>query len=341
VFAQLDFPREVLPLSRDDLLVTEMRRWVPKVGRLVRLRRGSNGWTRTVLFEHLDRPHGLVLGPDGKIYVGEVGKVFRFSLDHPAREYVIKDLPGDGLHPLTQLAFDGDSLLVTVGSPSNNCESEAGHASCQEADTHGLIRRYVFTASGPRFTVFSRGLRNTMALAIHASGTVLGIDNGRDALVIHGDYADEALHPADTLNVLVTGADYGWPYCYEHEMHAPEFPSHDCSHYTLPTILLPAHAAPLGMAYWYQGSPAWKGSLVIAYHGYRPNGHRLVDFAVDDRGIPDSGPRALTGPWAFSGSRLGSPVDVREAPTGELFLTDDRNGLVLEMVADSTGPTTN
>jgi glucose/arabinose dehydrogenase len=335
ISARLDFPREVLPLGADDLLITEMRHWVPNVGRLARLTRGPDGWKKTILFQHLDRPHGLARGPDGKIYVGEVGKIFRFSLDRPDREYVINDLPGEGLHPLTQLVFDGNTLLVTVGSRSNNCESEAGHESCKEAQTFGLIRRYVLTSSTPRFTVLSRGLRNTMALAVHTTGTVLGIDNGRDALLINGDLAWEALHPADTLDVLTAGTDFGWPYCYDRQLHAPEFPKHACASFARPAVLLPAHAAPLGMTYWYKGPPSWAGSLVVAFHGYRASGHRLVDFAVDEEGVPKSAPRELTGPWVFPGGRLGSPVDVREGPMGELYITDDRNGLLLKLIADS------
>jgi streptogramin lyase len=42
----------------------------------------NGGWQQTVLLKGLDRPHGVVQGPDGKIYVGEVGRIIRFDRQH-------------------------------------------------------------------------------------------------------------------------------------------------------------------------------------------------------------------------------------------------------------------
>ena len=57
----------------------------------------------------------------------------------------------------------------------------------------------------PNFTIMAQGLRNSVAMARHTSGTLLEADNGVD------------FAPADTpfeeLNVLRQGAHYGWPYC--------------------------------------------------------------------------------------------------------------------------------
>ncbi len=54
-----------------------------------------------------------------------------------------------------------------------------------------------------------------------------------------------------------------------------------------PTLLLPPHAAPLGMIV-YDGPmfPVLKGQAVITFHGYRDQGHRLVALPIDAHGNP-------------------------------------------------------
>jgi glucose/arabinose dehydrogenase len=53
-----------------------------------------------------------------------------------------------------------------------------------------------------------------------------------------------------TLNLLQAGKHYGWPYCYDMQVAAPEYPPYDCRQTTAPYRLLPAHAAPLGLTWW-------------------------------------------------------------------------------------------
>lgn len=328
---KLSFPRGVLGLENGDLLVVEMGGWNPNQGALTRLRKQGNRWVIQRIFTGLDRPNGLTLGPDGKVYVGEVGRIFRFDPAQPAKEYVIRDLPGKGRHPLTQMVFDtnGD-LFVNVGSGSDNCQQDKGKAVCTEAQTQGLIRKYTFRGGKVTgWSVYAKGLRNSMALAVHPSGLIVQGENSRDAINAADPKLDDATLPHDELNVLARGAHYGWPYCYDNQVNAPEFPRFDCAHTQKPRVLLPAHAAPLGMTYWLTGPQAYRGWLVVGYHGYRPTGHRLVAFPVDARGIPSNRPIELIQNWVLPGGKLGAPVDVKPGPNGTLLITDDRNGMLL------------
>lgn len=168
-----------------------------------------------------------------------------------------------------------------------------------------------------------------MALAVHPSGLILQGENSRDAINAADPKLDDATLPHDELNVLARGAHYGWPYCYDNQVNAPEFPRFDCAHTQKPRVLLPAHAAPLGMTYWLTGPQAYRGWLVVGYHGYRPTGHRLVAFPVDARGIPSNRPIELIQNWVLPGGKLGAPVDVKPGPNGTLLITDDRNGMLL------------
>jgi len=53
------------------------------------------------------------------------------------------------------------------------------------------------------------------------------------------------------LNLIEESGRYGWPYCYDDGKPAPEYPKLDCAGFRVPLVLLPAHAAPLGMTYYF------------------------------------------------------------------------------------------
>lgn len=325
----LKMPRGVLPMANGDLLVAEMGSWNANQGSLSRLRRQGGRYTAQKIFTGLDRPNGITLGPDKKVYVGEAGRIFRFDPAKPQKEYVIRDLPAAGRHPLKTMIFDArGNMFVNVGSASDNCDADKGKAVCAEAASRGQIFKYTFEGNVTGRSVYATGLRNSMALAFHPSGTLLQGENSRDAINAADPKISDETHPNDELNVVLSGKNYGWPYCYENGKNAPEFPKYDCTKPQKPAVLLPAHAAPLGMAYWTDGPSEYRGWLVVGYHGYRANGHRLVAFQVDEKGVPSGQKLELIKNWVFGGGRLGAPVDVR--PVGDrIYLTDDRNGMVL------------
>ena len=324
-------------MSADLAYVTSFS-WTKSSGSLVRLTRSGGVWKATTVLRKLDRPGGLALGPDGELYLGEVGRISRFDLRKPAfvRETVITDLPGKGLHPLATFAFtSAGDLIVNTGSSTNNCEARKGKATCPEVEgrtgSAGLRMYHLAwpTGSVTGWDRLAQGLRNSMGLAVHPSGTIVEVDNGRDAI----DEADPKLSdeqlPHDELNVIAPGKNYGWPYCFDDRRNSPEFPTYNCSATTAPQTLLPAHAAPLGMAY-------WNGTLVIGYHGYRDTGHRVVAFPVDAQGIPSGPGTELIGGWTEKpGQELGGPVGVVAAADGSLWVADDRNGMVLRLTRTS------
>jgi glucose/arabinose dehydrogenase len=347
VASGLKFPRGVLPLKDGTVLVAEMIGWGSHNGRITALTPDGKGrYSKKQILKPLNQPHGLARGPDGKIYVGVIGGVVRFDLANPEKtvEDVIggkagvKGPPGDGRHPLTNLLFTKrGTLLVNVGSASNNCEHANGDLPttdqiCPETRApagHGLVREYEFdwaTGAAKGWTVFAEGLRNSMGLAeFPDSGVIVQAENSRDSIddVMPELEGDEDL-PPDELNVLEAGGRYGWPYCYGANIPAPEYLHWNCTGYHPPLVPLPAHAAPLGMAY-------WNGGLAVGYHGYRKLGHRLVWFPIDAEGRPQDQPKDLVSGWE---NPDGSPVDLKAGADGALYVTEDHNGTVLRLIAE-------
>ena len=354
----MKFPRGVLPLTNGDVLVTDMAGWTANQGKLWRLSRkaGGAGFDRKLLLDKLDRPNGIVQGPDGMVYVGVVGRIFRFDLRDPA---TITDviggtaatprLPGLGLHLLTNMRFSAEgNLYVNVGSSTDHCEGKDNKApdaskpcaSAEGKEALGAIREYKM--SWPAGTVASwsthaHGLRNSMALAFHpATGALWQAENARDAIqaAIPGLKSDEDL-PHEELNLIKAGQHYGWPYCYDSNVASPEYPKTGCAaKYVAPQRLLPGHAAPLGMTFYTASRfPAiYKNSLIIGYHGYRANGHRLVALLPDAAGAPLGKSVELIGNWERKGKQgRGAPVDVKQGQDGDIYLADDHNGLVMKL----------
>lgn len=343
----LKFPRGVLPLEDGTVLVAEMIGWGAKSGRITALVPDRKGrYAKKPLLKGLKQPHGLALGPDGKIYIGVVGGVKRFDLADPEKtvedvvggKAAVKGPPGDGRHPLVSMVFTRrETLLVNVGSVSNNCEHANGDPPqadqiCPETRApagHGLVREYEFdwsTGSARGWTVFAEGLRNSLALAeFPESGLILQVENARDSIDdVMPELEDDDALPPDEINVLEPGGRYGWPYCYGANIPSPEYQHWNCTGYHPPLIPLPAHAAPIGMAY-------WNGGLAVGFHGYRKSGHRIVWFPIDGDGQPLNRPKELVFDWEDPD---GAPTDVKAGTDGALYVTEDHNGTVLRLVAE-------
>ena len=166
------------------------------------------------------------------------------------------DLPTGG-HSTRNLIFsrDGKKMYVAVGSRSNKSAGEdPGRAAINEYNPDGTGHR-----------VFASGLRNPVGLALQpGTDTLWTAVNERDTL---GD----DLVP-DYATSVKDGGFYGWPYSYigshpdpEHAGKMPDL----VKRAIVPDILIPAHSAPLGIAF-YTGTQfpqRFRNGLFVALHG--------------------------------------------------------------------------
>ncbi|MGH6992323.1 MAG: PQQ-dependent sugar dehydrogenase, partial [Caulobacteraceae bacterium] len=249
---------------------------------------GATGLAKPRVFAAgLHRPYGIAFwpqGPDPKwVYVGEPTRVVRFAYQpgRPAAgpaQVVLSGIPGN--HHWTRDIVDapgGKALFLAVGSGSNIAEEmpkvppggvahwaashPLGEAWGPEA---GRAAVRLFGPDGRFDLIWATGLRNCSGMAVQpGTGELWCVVNERDGL---GDDT-----PPDYATHVQRGAFYGWPWYYigDHPDARVGDRADLKGKVTVPDVLLEAHVAPLGIAF-YDASqfPAeWRGDAFVTEHG--------------------------------------------------------------------------
>ncbi|MEK7084661.1 MAG: PQQ-dependent sugar dehydrogenase [Patescibacteria group bacterium] len=289
--------------------------------------------SNNTLFGEMQKPHGLAFDPKDPniLYIAEEGKISRVQVvgEGKIEKFLEKivDLPlGEGHrnHFTRTIAFGPDGrLYVAIGSSCNVCR--------ENDERRAAI--YSMNPDGGDFKLFAKGLRNTVFFDWHPKTNKLwGADMGRDEL---GDDL-----PPDEINIIEEGKNYGWPICYGKNIHDTAFdkntyirnpcmePFETPSH-----IDLPAHSAPLGIAFIPEDS-GWPkdyvGDLLVAYHGSWnrtvPTGYSIVRLELDDDGNFIGTKDFATG-WLTNEGAAGRPVGLT-FHDGALYVSDDKAGVI-------------
>lgn len=326
VFARnLDNPRVMTWSPQGDLLVS-----IPSQGRVVLLAdRDTDGISdgETVVASGLNRPHGVAFA-NGKLYIAETNGVAVYDYNPTSKKATGKkdiiDLPSGGNHFSRTIGFGPEGrLYITIGSSCNVClEKDSRRAAMLVAN-----------ADGTNLKEFARGLRNSVFFTWHPkTKAIWATDMGRDLL---GDNT-----PPEEVNIIEEGGDYGWPYCYGDRVHDAAFDTSGgakarCEKSRPPQILFQAHSAPLGLAFIPDSWPEeYRGDLLVSYHGSwnrsQPTGYKVVRFDLDAEGKSRGESDFLSG-WLTGGDASGRPVDLLFDAEGNLFVSDDKAGVIYRL----------
>lgn len=284
-----------------------------------------------LVVDGLSLPHGLAFH-DGKLYVAETDGISVFDYDSSLYRATSKkkiiDLPSGGNHFSRTIGFGPDNkLYVAIGSTCNVCIEKDWRRT----------KVLVANPDGSGLKEFASGLRNSVFFVWHPlTRDLWATEMGRDLI---GDNI-----PPDEVNILKNGKFYGWPYCYGKKIHDTTFElsqkSKDlCNRSESAHIDLQAHSAPLGLTFIPDNWPAeYKGDLLVSYHGSwnrsTPTGYKIVRMKLDDVGNYESTEDFITG-WLGEATKaagaLGRPVDLLFDSKGDLFVSDDKAGVVYKI----------
>lgn len=304
----LDKPRVLVLDTHGNRIVS-----IPSQGRVVALK------NIVTVVENLNEPHGLAFRNE-KLYIAETDQVSVYDYDQKTfkakNKLKILDLPNEGGHSTRTLLIKDNQLFVSIGSSCNICkESDNRRAAILTADLNGNnVRNY------------ATGLRNAVFMKEHPkTGEVWVTEMGRDLL---GDDI-----PPDEINIVKVGKDYGWPYCYGKQITDPFNKNQkDCQQTEPSYIDLQAHSAPLGLAFIPDNWPEeYRDDMLVSFHGSWnrsiPTGYKIVRIKLDSGGKYEGTEDFITG-WLQGNQVLGRPVDLLFDNQGNLFISDDKAGVI-------------
>jgi glucose/arabinose dehydrogenase len=230
-----------------------------------------------------------------------------------------------------------------------------GREPCEELDTRAGLWSYDANVTGATFERagrYARGLRNSVAIAMHPALGLFAVPHGRDQL--HENWPERfnvrqgAELPAEAMYRIAQGADYGWPYCYYDGRRggyflAPEYGGDGkktgrCAGKPKPIVAFPAHWAPNALLF-YTGTAfpeRYRGGAFIAFHGSwnRPEqqGYNVVFQPLEENGAPRGNfeifADGFAGKVKTPEGAAHRPSGLAMSPDGALYISDDQDGRI-------------
>lgn len=350
-------PRKIVFYDPNTAFVSAMGSWAKNQGQIWRLNfKNENFVNADLIFDKLDRTHGLQIGPDNLIYFADATRILRFDPKNVTRNFEIaidqlpdtyrdlKNFISDSSHPLKEFIFLKNwDLVINIGAPSNDCSQEfTEFKACHQRDSQAELRLFKFDpylkTYSKSYTVIARGLRNSMGL----------LYNPKLNIIYQAENAADQFGTPDELNIIDLNSDssiqdYGWPFCFDSTKTYTGYDNFKtfCAKKALaPYFLMPAHAAPLDIKY-YKGSmfSELNNKILVSWHGHRPSGSKIAIYETDNDLHPlskyslnQSSPEMLIPKdWNenINFHPKGRPVGLEFDSNGAIYILDDKNNNLL------------
>jgi glucose/arabinose dehydrogenase len=324
-------------------------------GRVLVFRPGADGTLPPqplVFAKGLSEAYGIAFFPPDQeptsLYVAQPTRVTRFpyrSGDTQASAtgtVVLKDIPGGGHSTRDLVAPSAQHLLVAVGSASNIADgmsrksvediaaferTRARGAAWDSEDRRAAVWSISPDGTSPR--LYATGLRNCAGMALQpATKTPWCVVNERDGL---GNDL-----PFEYATRVREKGFYGWPWFYigghADPRRAGERDDTLRAETITPDVLIQAHSAPLGIAF-YDGAmfPAdYRGDAFVTLHGSwnrtPRTGYKVVRLRFKDGTPTGEYDDFMTGFVVDDAHAWGRPTGVAVARDGSLLVSEDEGG---------------
>jgi glucose/arabinose dehydrogenase len=320
----LNNPRQIRRAPNGDYFVADTGGGVVKVFRGIT---ADGKPQQSSVFATLPAAFGINFYPPGPdpqwVYITNTSTLVRYAYKNGdlkatgAAQTLLSDIPAGGGHSTRDIVFskDGKSLLLAVGSASNNDDND------KEVHRANILE---YTPEGKFVGIFASGIRNPVGLAINPeTGELWTSINERDT------YGDNLV--PDYVTHVQRGGFYGWPWFYIGGNYDPK---HQGKHPELkdkvivPDVLVQPHSASLGMTF-YDGKQfpkEYAGDAFAAEHGSWNHavgsGHEVIRIPLEKGRASGVYEDFLTG-FSTNGVVWGRPVGIAVAGDGSLLVTDD------------------
>jgi len=258
-----------------------------------------------VLLENLNKPTGIAV-LDGALWIALENQLLRAGLDDAFKpqtpQVILNDMPYNGRSNGTlTVSPEGQLIYETSGRRSGN-QASAGSGTLWALDP----------AQPDNPTPLATGLKNAYAHVFDGNGRLWITEIG-DGAVTAVDFEGQ---PPEELNLVVMGADYGWPQCFANQEPAlnREGTAEICAQTELPVTLFPPETTPTSVVV-----APWDGSVLLVALWLRQEVTAVSLSEVDGRFVASNTP-FITG--------IANPQHLLPTPDGALLVSDYRTGTI-------------
>lgn len=312
-----------------------------------------DGFTAEVVVTGLSRPTQFIWGPDGRLWVAQLvegendgaGQVVAVDLATGEQEVLLAGLNkptgiavlddalwlaeadqllradlGDNLKPqapqvvLSDMPNNGRSNGTLTVSPEGQLIYEtSGRRSGNQASAGSGTLWAINPAQPDNPTVLATGLKNAYAHVFDGNGRLWTTEIG-DGAVTGTNFEGQ---PPEELNLIIPGANYGWPQCFGNQEPAlnragtPEI----CAQTVLPVTLFPPQSTPTSIVV-----APWDDSVLLVALWLRQEVTAVQLEEMADGRFTGSNTPFITG--------LANPHHLLPTPDGALLVSDYRTGTI-------------